>query len=444
MASAGHPRALPSPLPRLNRAAALSLVRRVLAVASLGGLALCAWTIASGAAYRPTPLVPGRQGGFPFWVRGPLSDLGAYLSYPDFAAWGLAMCGVWLVALVTVPALRLGWTVGAVVALHVLFVLAPPLLSADIFGYIDWARMGVLHGLSPYETDSGAVVSDPAYPFVRWDSLTTPYGPLFTLFTYALVPLGLPLNLWAMKLSVLAASLGCAALLWACARELGRDPRLGLVLYGLNPAVLIYAVGGVHNDVYMMVAVLAGVWLVLRGRERTGAVAATLGVAVKLTAGIATVFLVLGARDRARTLAAALAAAVTALAAGIAVFGLRSLEFVYVLRVQQELDSGTTVIAQLGRLGGWQGNPMGARIVASVVFAGVVGGLLWRTWRARETWLDSAGWATATLMACTSWLLAWYVVWLAPLAALARSRALVPVAAAFTLFVMLTRLVPFL
>ena len=30
------------------------------------------------------------------------------------------------------------------------FTLAPPILSGDIFGYVDWARMSVLHGLDPY------------------------------------------------------------------------------------------------------------------------------------------------------------------------------------------------------------------------------------------------------------------------------------------------------
>ena len=41
--------------------------------------------------------------------------------------------------------------VGAVVAAHVLFLLAPPLLSQDVFSYIAYARLGVEHDLNPYE-----------------------------------------------------------------------------------------------------------------------------------------------------------------------------------------------------------------------------------------------------------------------------------------------------
>ena len=446
MASAGQPHALSAgerPRPAAG-AAVLLAVRRLLGLASIAGLSVCAWAIVSGAAYRPTALVPARAGGFPLWLRGPLGSLGGYLPYSDFAIWMVVMTGIFLVALLTVPALHVRWVIAATVVLHVLFFLGPPLISADVIGYIDWARAGALHGLNPYSTDSGTVVSDAVYPFVRWDNFSSPYGPLFTLFSYALVPLGVPLNLWALKFSVLVASLGCFALIYACARELGRDPRLGLVLYGLNPAVLVYAVGGAHNDVLMMLPLLGGVLLLLRGRERPGAVSGSLAVAIKASAGLAVPFLVLGARERGRALAAALATGAAVLAVALVAFGTQAFDFVNVLGTQQGLDSGTSVIAQLGAIFGWSGNPNGARAVATVVFAATLGGLLWRTWRRREDWLDCAAWATVALLVCTSWLLAWYIVWLVPLAALGRSRWLPAAAAGLSVFVVLTRVVPFL
>ncbi len=446
MASAGQPHALSAgerPRPAAG-AAVLLAVRRLLGLASIAGLSVCAWAIVSGAAYRPTALVPARAGGFPLWLRGPLGSLGGYLPYSDFAIWMVVMMGIFLVALLTVPALHVRWVIAATVVLHVLFFLGPPLISADVIGYIDWARAGALHGLNPYSTDSGTVVSDAVYPFVRWDNFSSPYGPLFTLFSYALVPLGVPLNLWALKFSVLVASLGCFALIYACARELGRDPRLGLVLYGLNPAVLVYAVGGAHNDVLMMLPLLGGVLLLLRGRERAGAVSGSLAVAIKASAGLAVPFLVLGARERGRALVAALATGAAVLAVALVAFGTQAFDFVNVLGTQQGLDSGTSVIAQLGAIFGWSGNPNGARAVATVVFAATLGGLLWRTWRRREDWLDCAAWATVALLVCTSWLLAWYIVWLVPLAALGRSRWLPAAAAGLSVFVVLTRVVPFL
>ena len=78
MASAGQPHALSAgerPRPAAG-AAVLLAVRRLLGLASIAGLSVCAWAIVTGAAYRPTALVPARTGGFPLWLRGPLGDLG--------------------------------------------------------------------------------------------------------------------------------------------------------------------------------------------------------------------------------------------------------------------------------------------------------------------------------------------------------------------------------
>lgn len=415
---------------------------RGLGLISIGGLVYCSYVIVSGAAYRPSRLVPARSGGFPGWLRGPLTEIGFQLTRSDFATYVLVMLGCFLIATLCAPRLRAGWVIAAVVVLHLIFFLGPPLISGDVFGYIDWARAGVLHGLNPYSTDSGTVVSDPVYPFVQWDNFSSPYGPLFTLFTYALVPLRVPAELWALKLSVAASSLGVCALIWAGARRLAVDPLRGLVLYGLNPAVLVFALGGAHNDVLMMLPLLGGICLVLAARERGGAAVASLAVAVKASAGLALPFLLLGARRRREALIAAVATGVAIGVVAFAAFGTQAIDFVNVLGTQQRLDSGTSVIAQLGSWFGWTGNPIGARTVAGVLFALALIGLLARTWRRPAEWVDCAGWATVALMVSTSWLLAWYIVWLVPLAALARNRWLQAAAVGMTLFVVLTRMVP--
>ncbi|MDQ6915035.1 MAG: glycosyltransferase 87 family protein [Actinomycetota bacterium] len=418
------------------------LARRGLGLLSLGGLLLLAFVIVSGAAYRPTRVVPGRSGGFPDWLRGPLGDFGWVLSLHDFGVYTAWMLGCFLVALVCATALRPAWVIGTVVALHLLFLLGPPLVSGDVFGYIDWARAGALHGLNPYATDSGTVVSDAVYPFVQWATNASPYGPLFTLGSYALVPLGVAGALWTLKIAIVGSSLGLCALIWAGARRRGLDPLPRVALYGLNPAVLVYALGGAHNDVLMMLPLLGGIYLVLGDRDRLGSVVASLAVAVKASAGLAMPFLILGARRRLDALLTGLLTGAVVVAVAFVAFGTHAADFVNVLGTQQSLDSATSVIAQLGGIFGWTGNPTGARTVASVVFGVALVGLVVRTWRRPEDWVECAGWATVALMVCTSWLLVWYIVWLAPLAALARARSLQVAAVGMTLFVLLTRLVP--
>ena len=444
MASVGQSQALPVPARRTALPAVLGYVRRALGVLSLAGLVYCAYVIASGAAYRPTLVVPARSGGFPLWLRGPLSDLGYFLRLHDFAVYVLVMLGFFAVALLCATALRAGWVIGTIVVLHVLFFLGPPLISGDVFGYIDWARAGVLHGLNPYSTNSGAVVSDAVHRFVQWDNFTSPYGPLFTLGSYALVPLGVGGALWALKLSVLAGSLGICALIWATARRLGLAPLPALALYGLNPAVLVYALGGAHNDVLMMLPLMAGIYLVVAGRDRVGPAVAALAVGVKASAGLAMPFVILGARRRLDALGAAIATGVLLVAVAFVAFGTQAADFINVLGTQQRLDSGTSVIAQLGSWFGWTGNPTGARVVASVLFGLLLVYLIARAWRRPRDWLECAGWSTVALMVSTSWLLAWYIVWLVPLAALSRTRWLQAAAVGMTVFVVAVRAVPIL
>ena len=45
---------------------------------------------------------------------------------------------------------------------------------------------------------------------------------------------------------------GTILLVWKCARLLGRDPVQAIVLVGLNPIVLVWGLGGDHNDFLMM------------------------------------------------------------------------------------------------------------------------------------------------------------------------------------------------
>ncbi len=443
MASVGRSPALPLPALGARSTDAVGVVRRVLGVASLAGLVAATLVLVSAAASYPIEAVPARLGGFPGWLRGPLSGTGSLLTESDFAIWILIMTGCYLVALVCAPALRARWAATAIVAAHLILLLGPPLISSDSFGYLDWARMGVLHGLNPYATQSGAVVSDPVYGFVRWHMLTSPYGPLFTLGTYALVPLGLPASLWALKAAVTLSSLGCVGLLWHCARALGRSPQAAILLYGLNPAVLVYTVGGFHNDAIMMLAVLLAVYLMVTAREATGALTAALAVAVKSSAGLMVPFLVLGARDRRRALLVAVGTGAAVLLVALAVFGREAFDFINVLGTQQKLNSGSSVPAQLGGWFGWTGSPTSVRIVASTLGVAAIALFVVRAWRGAD-WIESAGWAELSLMVASSWLLAWYIVWLVPLAALARGRALRLAAVGMTLFVILVRQVPVL
>ena len=54
----------------------------------------------------------------------------------------------------------------------------------------------------------------------------------------------------------------------------------------------------------------------------------------------------------------------------------------------------------------------------------VVAYLLWRTWRGYD-WIAASGWALLAISVTSTWLLAWYILWPLPLAAIVRDRRLV-------------------
>src|SRR5205823_11073327 len=105
----------------------------------------------------------------------------------------------------------------------------------------------------------------------NWHQLLSPYGPLFTLFTFAIVPLGVAASFWAIKGILALASLATLMLVWRCARMLGRDPLSAIVLVGLNPIVLVWGLGGDHNDFLMVFFITLGFYLLLLARERSRA-----------------------------------------------------------------------------------------------------------------------------------------------------------------------------
>ena len=108
---------------------------------------------------------------------------------------------------------------------------------------------------------------DPAYHFSNWHHLPSPYGPLLTLLTEALAPLGLPTAYWTWKAIVLAAALGTLVLVALAARRLGRSPQAAVALVGLNPLVLVYGIGGAHNEPLMLLLGVAAVALAIVGWE---------------------------------------------------------------------------------------------------------------------------------------------------------------------------------
>jgi len=415
------------------------------------------------AANRPSVLTPTTHiGYFPRWMAGPLGGLlqgftndGTTLRYL-FTGAVVAMYVGYLVVLKHARRLPVRWVLAAILAAHAIFLLAPPLALTDLFNYINYGRMEVVHNLNPYTTIPILEPhNDPSFVLSNWHELLSPYGPLFTLLTFAVVPLGVAASFWVLKVILMLASLATILLVWKCARLLGREPLPAIAFVGLNPLVLIWGLGGDHNDFLMVVFIMLGFYLLLRARARgfaqtllplsaleMGAGAAFVtAVAMKASAAVLLPILLAGLLRAPRALVQAvlgmIVAGVIVAAASLLAFGLHIPD----LSTQGSVVSAESIPNLIGLAAGAGGESSGLREALSVVLIGLVLACCWLAWGGRSGRGSSAsgataasggvaraitgsGWANVALLVTLSWVLPWYVVWVLPLAALSSSRRL--------------------
>jgi alpha-1,6-mannosyltransferase len=366
-------------------------------------------------------------------MAGPLAGR-VHLTFAEFALVLAAMTIAYLGVIVFGTHVRARWILGAIALVHVAFVVAPPLLSTDVYNYIVYARLGVLHGLDPYSHGAVAVPGDPSSLLAAWRATPSAYGPLFTLGSYPLAYLSVPAAVWAFKLLAGAASLGCVALVWKIAEQVGLRPVTAAAVFGLNPMLLIWTVGGAHNDLLMLALLLGGVSLVLAAKPALGAGAVVAAAAVKTTAGLAIPFLLLGARRRWRAVAGlaagtAAVALVTAVAFPSQVLGV----FRVLNHLQDRQLAYFSVPTETARLVGLHAHLYWLRPVGTAL---LLAALLWLGWWVRRSgdWVTACGWAFVAVVVTSAWFLAWYTVWALPFAALSRDRRLLVAVVALQVF----------
>lgn len=432
-----------TPLRALTQVPALSSTRAVAAGCGIVAMLGAACSLVARAAAGPSLIVPAGREEFPGWMAGPLAGLAEPLTFEASGVLLGVLAAAYLAVLWGAAALPPRVAIGSIVALHVVFLVGPPLYSADVFGYLGYGRVGTVHGLSPYVDGIPALQLDPIGPYVRWNQGASPYGPLFTLLSYAVVPFGIAGGFWAFKLLCAAASLGVIAIVWRLAAARGHDPVVAAVFVGLNPALLAFEVAGAHNDTLVALVVMGGVAAALAGRSATAAGAVTAAAAAKASAGIVLPFVLLGARRRGPALAGAALVAVLSGAVALVAFGAEGVNFLRVMEDQQRIVAHFSVPSQVSRLLGFEGVTAAIRLACLAVLVAGVGAALVLTARRRLDWVTGAGWASFVGLVTSAWLLPWYVTALLPLAAVGMSRALRAATVLLTLYVIATR-IPFL
>jgi hypothetical protein len=349
---------------------------------------------------------------------------------------------------------RLVWA--AIVLLGTGFALAPVLFSHDVYSYVDYARLGVVHGLNPYVHPPAAAPFDPAYAHVTWIDAKSAYGPLFTLATYPLAWLPVAAAVAVLKATAALSVLGIALLVARLAPARGVAPLPAAAFVALNPLVLLHVVGGAHNDGLAMLVTMVGVAAMLSVREASAGAAFVAAFAIKAPAAIAAPFALLATARAPKPLPTGLKAAhistlrpvgqmllgagVAALAIGVAAyaaFGWHWLDALELAGRHQHKTTHLSIPTTLARLTGL--DLTAVRAAALALYAAAFLYLLAWTWRGND-WIRAAAWASFALLLATAWLLPWYLIWTLPLVALSRDRPLQLLTLALTAYQLPARL----
>jgi alpha-1,6-mannosyltransferase len=439
--------ALPQPLPvvgRLSWPLARTELGPLAGQVALGSLVLAAFLLVAFSAGAPSILVSHSREVFPGWEAGPFHPLFSGVSVSNaavrdgFSLLVVAMLVPYAVVLMAVRSLSLRAVVACILALHVIFLLGPPIGSNDMFTYLAYSRLAGLHGFNPYSHVIAQEVYDPAYLFAGWHHLSSPYGPLFTALTYPLAWMPLSVAFWIMKVAMTLCSLGLLALVYKCATTLRRDPRYVLAFVALNPIYFVYALGGFHNDFLMLLPAFGAILLVLKGRDRSAGALLVGSIAIKFTMGLLLPFLLVAvkpARRRWRVISGVVLAAIPVIALSIALFGAS----IPNLQDQASYLSEFSVPNVVGDIIGAGG---GAPWLLHVADAALVVIVLWLLFRSRGDWISRTGWAVFALILSLAWVQPWYLIWLAPLAALGASIRLRRATIVLSVFLLITA-VPF-
>ncbi len=168
-----------------------------------------------------------------------------------------------------------------------------PLLSDDFYRYV-WDGRVLVHGANPYQylpsqwmTHIGVVQSQDwaeLYAHLNSKQFYSVYPPLLQgLFAFAAWLSGGDLfrAVVVLKCCVVAAEV---ASIWLLGKILTRLqlPRIGVLIYALNPLVILELSGNLHTEAFMIVFLLAAIWMLMHEKLLGAALLLTLSIGSKL------------------------------------------------------------------------------------------------------------------------------------------------------------------
>jgi len=154
------------------------------------------------------------------------------------------------------------------ILLSVVFILmfaifTPPILSSDVYAYLGYARMILVHEINPYSNPQSTLLNlnDPVAPFLMWD-VVSPYGAIWTfvstIITAPLIRFDIFFQIVAFKLLAAASLFVIAFQASHLARNVSSDfSRVTFFAVLFNPLFVIEGPGMGHNDFFFVALIIS-------------------------------------------------------------------------------------------------------------------------------------------------------------------------------------------
>lgn len=306
--------------------------------------------------------------------------------------------------------MRVGVVCAIAVAIQLVPLVGPLVISRDVYAYWAYGRLEVVHHVNPYTVSPARFARDPASRAMAkgWRTSTSVYGPVFSAASVGLAATG-GTSARTEELGYRAAGAAGMIAITCLAAVVAPIPAFAAAFVGWNPLLAVDFAGGGHNDVWMMAFVLGALALAARRPRFAGASFALAGGLKWVVLGVLPLKLL--SAERKQALLIALGFALTsACVAAIACFFFGT-AWVTTLGTFAHRRSDWAFPSRLQQLG----LPRWLALLPLVVFLP----LLVRSARAGRPRL---GLASLLVLFATPWLLPWYAAWAVPLAAVEEDR----------------------
>lgn len=161
----------------------------------------------------------------------------------------------------------------------ILFLSYPAMLSYDIFNYVATSKVLFFYHENPYIVMPIAFIADPLLAFTHAANKLALYGPFWILLTEIPYLLGFGnfiAILFSFKLLSILFYLATSFLIWKISRNM-----LSLILFSLNPLVVIETLVSGHNDIVMIFLVLLSFFLLAKKKIFLGTIFFVLSILIK-------------------------------------------------------------------------------------------------------------------------------------------------------------------